>query len=207
MTETDDTHDAARQSFVQSANGHPEFPIQNLPLGIFSFRGEERRGGVAIGNSILDLGAALAAGIFTGEAARAAEVASGPTLNAFFALGREARCALRNRPSQLLTVGCPEQPNVERLLYSADDCTMDVPALVGDYTDFYVGIHHAMNVGRQFRPDNPLLPKVRTRYPGLGIPAAGPVSVQKLRDDNFALGCDPGGIGAVSHSPDGPTSW
>src|SRR5437660_12334144 len=104
MTEIDDTYDAARQSFVQSANGHPDFPIQNLPLGIFSSRGQERRSGVAIGNSIFDLGAALAAGVFTVEAARAAEAASGPTLNAFFALCREARRARRYRLSQFLIV-------------------------------------------------------------------------------------------------------
>jgi fumarylacetoacetase len=160
MTEIDQTHDPARRSFVASANGHPDFPIQNLPLGIFSAAGEAQ-GGVAIGDRILDLGAALAGGLFTGEAARAAQAASGPTLNAFLALGRSPRRALRVRLSELLMQGSPQQPKVEPLLHAAEACSMHRPAQVGDYTDFYVGIHHATNVGRQFRPDNPLLPNYK----------------------------------------------
>jgi fumarylacetoacetase len=161
MTAIDETHDPTRRSFVKSANGHSDFPIQNLPLGIFSPPAGERRGGVAIGDQILDLGAALASGLFTGEAARAAEAASGPTLNAFLALGGAARHALRARLSQLLMLGSGEQPTIEPLLHAAETCMMDMPMRVGDYTDFYVGIHHATNVGKQFRPDNPLLPNYK----------------------------------------------
>jgi fumarylacetoacetase len=161
MTATDATHDPARQSFVESANGHPDFPLQNLPLGIFSTAAGESRGGAAIGDRILDLAAALDGGLFSGEAARAAQAAAGPTLNSLLALGGAARRALRNRLSDLLTVGSPEQPKVEPLLHAAEACTMHMPARVGDYTDFYVGIHHATNVGKQFRPDNPLLPNYK----------------------------------------------
>jgi fumarylacetoacetase len=161
MTSTDETHDPRRQSFVKTANDHPDFPIQNLPLGIFSASGGEPRGGVAIGDRILDLGAAVANGLFTGEAARAAQAASGATLNPLLVLGANARRALRKRLSELLTLGSPEQTTVEPLLHAAEACTMHMPVRVGDYTDFYVGIHHATNVGKQFRPDNPLLPNYK----------------------------------------------
>jgi fumarylacetoacetase len=161
MTAIDETHDAARRSFVQSANGHSDFPIQNLPLGIFSPASGQPRGGVAIGDQILDLEAAVASGLFAGEAAEAAEAASGSTLNAFLALGTKARRALRSRLSQLLMHGCPDQSKIEPVLHAANACRLHMPARVGDYTDFYVGIHHATNVGKQFRPDNPLLPNYK----------------------------------------------
>ena len=73
----DETHDAGRTSWVASANGHAMFPIQNLPFGVFSPEGGRRRGGVAIGDSIFDIGAALEAGLFAGAARDAAEAASG----------------------------------------------------------------------------------------------------------------------------------
>ena len=77
----DATHDAKRRSWVESANGHPDFPIQNLPFGIYSKRGERPRGGVAIGDEIFDLKMASEAGLFSGEAKRAADAAGGPRLN------------------------------------------------------------------------------------------------------------------------------
>ncbi len=152
----DATHDPARRSWVESANGHAEFPIQNLPLGIFSPPDGAPRGGVAIGDQILDLEAAVHRKLL-GEAARAA---AGPVLNAFFALPAAERGALRAEISALLAEGAVV-PDRAGLLYPAADCTMHMPAVVGDYTDFYAGIHHAMNVGRQFRPDNPLLPNYK----------------------------------------------
>jgi fumarylacetoacetase len=161
MTAIDETHDPARASFVQSANGHPEFPIQNLPLGIFSCGDSERRGGIAIGDRIFDLRAAAAAGLFSGDSARAGEAASGSDLNGFLALGSAARRALRSRAAGLLKLGSPDQAKVEPLLHPAETCTMHLPARVGDYTDFYAGIHHATNVGKQLRPDNPLLPNYK----------------------------------------------
>jgi fumarylacetoacetase len=156
----DHTHDPKLESWVASSNGHPDFPIQNLPLGIFSSDGAPR-GGVAIGDRILDLPAALAARLFTGEAAKAAEAASGATLNGFLALGAGPRQALRARLSELLAQGSPEQGRVEACLHVAAECTMRLPARIGDYTDFYVGIHHATNIGKQFRPENPLLPNYK----------------------------------------------
>jgi fumarylacetoacetase len=161
MTAIDETHDASRRSFVQTANGHPDFPIQNLPFGVFSPGADEPRGGVAIGDQILDLGAAVASGLFAGEAARAAQAASGSSLNALLALGGGLRRALRRRLAELLTLGCPEQLKIEPHLHPAEACVMHMPARVGDYTDFFAGIHHATNAGKQLRPDNPLLPNYK----------------------------------------------
>ena len=147
---------------MPSANGHPDFPIQNLPLGIFSPGGGEPRGGVAIGDMILDLPAALAAGLFAGEAARPQRRHPAATLNPFLALGTGPRRALRVHGCRSFwRQGSAEQGRVERCLHAAADCTLHLPARIGDYTDFYVGIHHATNVGKQFRPDNPLLPNYK----------------------------------------------
>jgi fumarylacetoacetase len=160
MSCIDETHDPARRSFVESANGHPDFPIQNLPFGVFT-NGAGPRGGVAIGDNILDLAAAAGSGLFAGEAARAAQAASGASLNAMFALGAEPRRALRRRLAELLTVSSAERALVEECLYPAEECTMQMPAGVGDYTDFFAGIHHASNAGRLLRPDNPLTPNYK----------------------------------------------
>ena len=154
-----------RRSWLDSANGHPDFPLQNLPLGVFSSPGREPRGGVAIGEHILDLKAALAADLFEGEARHAAEAASGASLNAFFALGAGPRRVLREQLQALLAEGSPQQARMQELgaslLPAQANCQLHLPAQVGDYTDFYVGIHHANNVGRLFRPDNPLLPNYK----------------------------------------------
>ena len=153
---TDATHDASRRSWVASANGHAEFPIQNLPFGVFSPLGDRPRGGVAIGDAILDLEAAIP---HLGRAARAAaEAASGATLNPLLALGAAERRALRAALADLLDAAAPARPD---LLHRAADCTLHLPARIGDYTDFFAGIHHANNTGRQFRPDNPLLPNYK----------------------------------------------
>src|SRR5690349_10773368 len=98
----DETHAPARRSWVASANQHADFPIQNLPFGIFSPPGGKPRGGVAIGDEIFDLAAALEMGLFDGPAAKAAQAAAGSTLNPLFALGSEARIALRRRVGELL---------------------------------------------------------------------------------------------------------
>ncbi len=162
MTGLDATHDRSLRSWVASANGHADFPIQNLPLGVFAPAGTAQpRGGVAIGDAILDLAAASRAGLFAGQTAVAAECAGERSLNAFFALGAGPRAAVRARLSELLADGAAERAVVEPHLHSAASCTMHLPAAIGDYTDFYAGIHHALNVGKQFRPDNPLLPNYK----------------------------------------------
>src|SRR5581483_645814 len=99
----DETHDPARRSWVESAN-RPDaaFPLQNLPFGVFRRAGEAWRGGVAIGDRILDLGAARRAGLIAGDAADAANAAAGPTLNPLMALGKPSWTALRRALSQFL---------------------------------------------------------------------------------------------------------
>jgi fumarylacetoacetase len=162
---TDATHDPARTSWVTSANGHAEFPIQNLPLGVFSVHGGKPHGGVAIGDAVLDIAAALEAGLFSGSAREAAEAAVGPTLNPLLALPAGARKALRQRVSDILDANGAERGRVAalapRLLHAAGDCAMHLPAAVGDYTDFFAGIHHARKGGQISRPDNPLMPNYK----------------------------------------------
>jgi fumarylacetoacetase len=116
---------------------------------------------VAIGDMVLDVGAAYRAGHVGGDAKPAAAHLGHARLNALMAVGGAARQALRARLCDLLTDGAPERNAVEEFLYPAAMCTMDAPAAIGDYTDFYAGIHHALNVGRQFRPDQPLLPNYK----------------------------------------------
>ncbi len=153
------------RSWVTSANDHSDFPLQNLPFGVFSRPGLSKRGGVAIGDFILDLQAALEVSLFNGAARLAAEVACRDQLNDFFALGTAPRQALRSELLHLLDERSPQRERLqamgERLLHPVNTCQMHLPAKVGDYTDFYVGIHHAMNVGKLFRPDNPLLPNYK----------------------------------------------
>ncbi|CAM3403653.1 fumarylacetoacetase [Pseudomonas floridensis] len=150
-----------RRSWVASANGHVDFPLQNLPLGVFSDGGSGPRGGVAIGDFILDLRALVQAGLFEEATAEIADVASRDQLNDFFALGTDARRSLRAALLHLLDEDNLRMQAIQGLLLPASECRMHLPARVGDYTDFYVGIHHALNVGKLFRPDNPLLPNYK----------------------------------------------
>jgi fumarylacetoacetase len=165
MSSIDETHDPRRASWVASAQGHAEFPIQNLPFGVFSPAGGTPRGGVAIGDQILDLPAALEAGLFSGEAAHAAEAAAGPALNPLMASGKKARIALRRRLSAVLSADGSERAKIEplaaRLLHNAADCTLHLPAAIGSFTDFFAGIHHARNGGMRRDPNNPLNPNYK----------------------------------------------
>src|SRR4051794_40018870 len=154
----DHTHDPSLQSWVPSARGHADFPIQNLPLGVFSPLAGAPRGGIAIGDEILDLRALHEAELLDEEAQAACGACVGPSLNPFLALGEGPRQALRDAVSALLQEGSDERPH---LLHRAADCIMYLPAHIGDYTDFYAGIHHATAVGKQFRPENPLLPNYK----------------------------------------------
>ena len=154
----DETHDPTRRSWVESANAHPDFPIQNLPFGLFSTAGGAARPGVAIGDAVLDLAAATQTGLFTGAAQQAAEAAVNGGLGAMLAQGAPPRRALRHRLGELLDAGTAHR---DLLLHEARDCAMEVPAAIGDYTDFFAGIAHATNTGRLFRPDNPLLPNYK----------------------------------------------
>ena len=154
----DHTNDPSLSSWVPGAAGHSDFPIQNLPFGVFGPLAGAPRGGIAIGDHILDLRALHEAGLLDEEAQAALGACTGPTLNGFLAQGAGPRRALREAVSALLQEGSDERPH---LLHKAADCIMYVPAVIGDYTDFYAGIHHATTVGKLFRPDAPLMPNYK----------------------------------------------
>lgn len=163
-----ETHRPELRSWIDSANrpGAP-FPIQNLPFGVFRRRGVDDlpRVGVAIGDEILDVTEANGLGVFSGEALDAAYECEHPALNPLMACEPEEISALRSQLSQLLRDDGPMADRRPRLRETAlvpmSEAELFLPADVGDYTDFYASIHHATNVGRMFRPDNPLLPNYK----------------------------------------------
>jgi fumarylacetoacetase len=151
----DETHDPGRTSWVSGSERGSDFPVQNLALGIFSEAKGLRRPGVAIGDYIFDLSGAAE---LLDEAWR--EDLSQPVLNAWLARGPDDHRALRHCLSELLSDE-RYRDDIEMHLIGQSEVRMHLPCLIGDYTDFYVGIHHATNVGRQFRPDSPLLPNYK----------------------------------------------
>jgi len=165
----DTTTDPTLRSWVASANrAGADFPIQNLPFGVFRRTEslEAPRVGIAIGDDILDVAACLAAGLFASaseEARSAARVCASPSLNALMERGPIARRALRAAVSALLADSTPVhlRQTAEYALVSQQQADMFLPVAIGDYTDFYASVHHATNVGSMFRPDNPLLPNYK----------------------------------------------
>jgi fumarylacetoacetase len=157
VSEVDETHDAGRSSWVGGSEAGSDFPVQNLPLGIFSEAKGLRRPGVAIGDYILDLAALAEAGMLDEE--WRADLRQ-PVLNAWLSRGPDAHRELRLRLSEMLADE-RYRDDLDVHLIGQSEVHMHLPCLIGDYTDFYVGIHHATNVGRQFRPDNPLLPNYK----------------------------------------------
>ena len=164
MTTTDHTHDPALQSWVASANAaDTDFPIQNLPFGRFrrSGSGESWRIGVAIGDQVLDLQLAAAQPGWAADVPPLLAPLAAGDLNAFMALGGAARRTLRLALSRALAAGSPQQAALAPCLVAQGAVELGLPCRIGDYTDFYVGIHHATAVGKIFRPDNPLLPNYK----------------------------------------------
>lgn len=158
---TDETHDPALRSWVESANDiATDFPLQNLPHGVFRRAGsaERWRGGVAIGEQVLDLDAACAAGVFAPAVRSAAAAAAAPQLNGLMALGRPAWRALRAELSRLLRVGAAERPALQDCLVAQAEAEHALPATIGDYTDFFTSRDHMRNMGRLFQPERPELP-------------------------------------------------
>jgi fumarylacetoacetase len=141
---TDRTHDPTLRSWVESANDPgTDFPIQNLPFGTFRRPGEKNcRLGVAIGDQVLDASSAFHL----------------ESMKSVMAMPQKARAELRLRISDFLA---KRSPGAEAFLAPADELELLLPCQIGDYTDFYASIHHAANVGRMFRPDNPLLPNYK----------------------------------------------
>lgn len=164
MPTLNETHDIALRSWVESANeAGCDFPIQNLPFGVFRRKGsnEDFRGGVAIGTEILDLKAASNVGAFSGIAARAAVQCANAHLNSFFAMGPQAWSALRLALSHALKEGSAHADKLRACMIEQAEAEYSVPVQVGDFTDFYASVYHATNVGKLFRPDNPLLPNYK----------------------------------------------
>jgi fumarylacetoacetase len=156
----DETHDPKTQSWVASANVDGcDFPIQNLPFGVFRRHGEHRaqRLGVAIGDRVLDLYALQHKGLLADDDTRHACASS--SLNELMRLGENLRMALRRRLHKILSenASAPDRQIAAQHLVAQSEVDMLMPAAVGDYTDFYASIFHATNVGKLFRPDNPLL--------------------------------------------------
>ncbi len=170
MTMLNETHDASLESWVPSANlPDCDFPIQNLPFGVFRRRAthegvprEKFRIGVAIGDRILDLSAC--AHTDTPLAAAIGQALDDPcaaTLNGLMSRGARVWSALRLALSRALRSDARERDALQACLVAQADAEHAVPAHIGDYTDFYTSVHHATNIGRLFRPDNPLLPNYK----------------------------------------------
>lgn len=150
MSSIDETHDLSLQSWVESANNrNVDFPIQNLPFGRYRPAGSDEgfKVGVAIGDMILDL--------------QGTGLADSPSMNALMALDVEKRLQMRRAISRGLALNSSQQKSWSKLLTPQCEAEMAVPCQIGDYTDFYTGIHHATSVGKLFRPDQPLMPNYK----------------------------------------------
>lgn len=161
----DATHAPTLRSWVESAQRpDTDFPIQNLPLGVAAWPDGHVAPVVAIGDQVLDLGRAHAAGLLGALDPAIADALGAPTLNPLVALGRPALTALRAATSRMLRADTPEGARAQAiagLVVPAAAVTMRLPVAIGDYSDFYASIDHATNVGSMFRPDQPLLPNYR----------------------------------------------
>lgn len=159
--ETDHTHDASVQSWVTSANAPgTEFPIQNLPLGVFSTAAKERRIGVAIGDQILDVGAALDRGLLPGLDG-VSTVLRSPSLNLLMSSGRATRHVVRDAVFMLLRADSAHAAAASACLVPMRDAQMHLPAQIGNFTDFFTSIHHARRTGELMRPEMPVAPNFR----------------------------------------------
>nr|AIA14980.1 fumarylacetoacetase [uncultured bacterium] len=150
MSLLNESHDPTLTSWVRQANQPgSDFPIQNLPFGRYRRIGadEDFKIGVAIGDQILDL--------------QSTGLIDSPDMNALMALETAARLGLRRDISRGLAQGSAQQQAWSKLLTPQNTAEMTVPCRIGDYTDFYTGIHHATSVGKLFRPDQPLMPNYK----------------------------------------------
>ena len=188
MTLLNETHDPKLRSWVASANRpNTDFPIQNLPFCVFRRldSGEPWRGGVAIGDEIVDLAYAARVGACEGLAQSALHAASGPTLNQLMGMGPSAWSALRLALSRALRKGAAQAQAWEGSLLPQAEVEFRVPAQVGDYTDFYTSIHHArpfsvgINCALGARDMRPYLAELAgiadcfvSCYPNAGLPNA-----------------------------------
>jgi fumarylacetoacetase len=140
-----------------------DFPIQNLPFGIFSVAGASARAGVRIGDHVLDLSLLMELGYLDSLRLPDDSVFYAEALNDFIALGKNYWKSTRERVSELLQHDNTELQNntedVKEVLFPVSEIQMHLPVQIGDYTDFYSSLEHATNVGTMFRdPKNALLP-------------------------------------------------
>ncbi|RTZ40659.1 fumarylacetoacetase [Candidimonas sp. SYP-B2681] len=164
MAYLNETHEPTLESWVASANVPDNgFPVQNLPFGVFRKAGSSEgfRPGVAIGDQALDLAALAQTKPWDGMAGVALAACQSSQLNDLMSLGQAHWSALRLELSRALRAGSPMQQTLAPLLIPQADLEFSLPARIGDYTDFYISLHHATAVGKQFRPDNPLLPNYK----------------------------------------------
>jgi fumarylacetoacetase len=154
----------ALKSWIDSANDpDTDFPLANLPYGVFR-HAHRTRIGVAIGDQILDLRACATESLLDPLKSEIVDACAAGVLNALMSLGPQAWSALRSRITELLAaddVGEEVKGRVQSTLVPMSEAEMQLPAQIGDYTDFYASIHHATRVGKLFRPDNPLLPNYK----------------------------------------------
>lgn len=165
--EINETHDPNLKSWVESANDpNTDFPIQNLPLCVFGSDSVDNKIhiGMMIGDVVLNLDACADAGLL-GDIEDEESIGSErlwSLLDGIMGFSAHGRRALRNRVSQLLREGSSKQIAVKPHLVPRNECAFeDLPAIIGDYTDFYCSIYHATNVGSMFRPDQPLMPNYK----------------------------------------------
>ena len=159
-----ETHDPNLTSWVESANLEAaDFPIQNLPFAVFRLRvsDESLRAGVAIGDQVLDLARLAETRAFDSDINELLQLCAGSSLNAFMGRGATASCALRLALSRALRTGSVLQGQLQPCLVAQELVEYTLPCRIGDYTDFYSSLNHATNVGKLFRPDNPLLPNYK----------------------------------------------
>jgi fumarylacetoacetase len=160
--ELNETHHASLESWVESANQPGcDFPIQNLPFGIFRTDRKADRVGTAIGDFVLDLGEAFRTGLLIGVDVTFAPFFQSSYLNPLMTLTPPERAEIRLSISRLLRTGSTRREDAEKLLTPLHDALLLRPSLQRGYTDFYASIHHATRVGQLFRPDQPLLPNYK----------------------------------------------
>jgi fumarylacetoacetase len=159
----DATHDPSARSWLASANQGGAFPIQNLPFGVFrrAQTSEVFRGGVAIGDQIIDLAALAKLALFEADATQGIEAGAQPALNALMQLGPKTWSAMRHALFAAMAQGSALQSAITTCLVPQRDAIYSLPAQIGDYTDFFISVYHATAVGKLFRPDNPLMPNYK----------------------------------------------
>ena len=157
-----EVNDTSLKSWVEVPE-NSDFPIQNIPFGIYRTPERHARPATRIGDTVIDLSVLADFGYFDKLDIDDLSVFYAPVLNDFIALGKGTTSLVRNRIAELFSEGCDELRNdkdaVGQALFDAGEVEMMMPVEVGDYTDFYSSIEHATNVGIMFRdPENALLP-------------------------------------------------